>query len=331
MLRLNKTLLLLALFVTSIGFSSPAQSANEKITIAQYGKAKILLYLPLYVAMEDGLFEKRGLDVDLRFVGTPDQVFAAVISKNAQFGIADPIFTAISHEKGGPGKVVAIFITKLAASGLANNVKVPVIRTLQDLNGWRVSSAPEPSTIFTLMSGLKRKYSLDVPIIQAPPGEQIALLDAGKADIALDFEPNVSIAEDKGYRVVFDFSRFADPQAITGVMVTEDFIKARPETIQKFVDSLQEAINLMYSDPQVALRASHKAFPDVSEKVIRNAINRMMSAGIYPRSVVALDDLWQRSLRVRLDSGELKKPQATDVTVDNEFARQAQKDLVQAK
>jgi ABC-type nitrate/sulfonate/bicarbonate transport system substrate-binding protein len=39
------------------------RSSVDKVVIAQFGKEKFLLYLPLYVAMEEGLFLKRGLEV----------------------------------------------------------------------------------------------------------------------------------------------------------------------------------------------------------------------------------------------------------------------------
>ena len=77
---------------------------KEKVVISQFGKEKFLLYLPLYIAMEDGLFAKRGLDIDLRFVGNDDQIFATVISGDAMFGVGDPVFAAISREKGGPAE-----------------------------------------------------------------------------------------------------------------------------------------------------------------------------------------------------------------------------------
>ncbi len=326
-MRIDKKIFLFAAVFFLIGFSATAQTQPpEKIAIAQYGKERILFYLPLYVAMEEGLFAKRGLDVDLTFAGTPDHVFAAVISNDAQFGVSDPAFTAISHDKGGPGKVVVMMITKLAVSGVAKPA-IPPIKRPQQLNGLRIASPPEPSTTYTLINGLKRSFHLNAVIVQAPPGEQLALLDAGKADLALDFEPNVSVAEDKGYHVVFDLAAFTDPQVITGVTTTEDFIKSHPDTVQKLADGLQEAIDLIYSDPQVAFRVGAKLFPHLSDKVVHSAVNRMLSANMYPRSIVVPDELWQRTLKTRLDNGDLKKPQATSVAVDNDFALQAQKDV----
>jgi NitT/TauT family transport system substrate-binding protein len=309
-----------------------AQDApREHVTIAQFGKERFLLYLPLYVAMEEGLFAKHGLDVELKFAGNDDQIFAAVIGGSADFGMGDPVFTAISHDKGGPGKVIAMMLTSLGTRGITNNAKVPVIKTPQDLDGWRVSSLPEPSTTYTLLSEIKRNNHLDhMSIVQAAFGGQIALLEAGKVDIATDLEPNVSIYEDKGYRPVLDLTPWMDPQAITGIMTTEDTIKGRPQMVQKFVDSLQEAVNLMYSDPQSSYRVAKKIYPQLSDKVVRNAVDSLLSRHIYPHAIVVDDALWQRTLKTRLDSGELKQPQATNVAVDNDFAIEAGKDLAAA-
>lgn len=326
---LNRLLLvLLVLAALSISASHAQNTQPEKVIIVQWGKERILLYLPLYVAMEEGLFTKRGLDVDLQFGGNMDQVFATVISGSAQFGVADPVATAFSHDKGGPGKTIAMMLTKLAFSGVTNKDSVQEIKTPQDLDGLRVGSFPEPSTGFTLLNEIKHKNNLkNMTIVQAPIGGQIALLEAGKADLAIDSEPSVSIFEDKGYRVVFSLASMTDSQVITGITTTEDVIKNRPQTVQKIVDGVQEAINLIYNDPEIAYRVSRKLYPNLFDKVIHAAVDRMMSAGMYPRSVVVVDNLWQRTLKTRLDSGELRKPQTTDVAVDNRFAMQAQKDL----
>lgn len=92
------------------------------------------------------------------------------------------------------------------------------------------------------------------------------------------------------------------------------------------MDSLQEAVNLMYSEPQVSYAVAKKIYPNLADQVVHNAVDSVMSRHVYPHSIVVQDELWQRTLKTRLDSGELKKPQATDVAVDNEFALQAQKD-----
>jgi len=325
-------LLLLALAAFSISATHAQTTQPEKITIAQFGQERFLLYLPLYVAMEEGLFAKRELEVNLKFAGNDDQIFAAVISGEAQFGMGDPVFTAISHDKGGPGKVVAMMLTNLGTRGITNKDKVHEIKSPKDLDGLRVSSLPDPSTTYTLLSEIKRTNNLkNMSIVQAVFGGQIALLETGKVDIATDLEPTISIYENKGYRPVLDLTPWIEPQAITGITVTEETIQNHPQTVQKVVDSLQEAVNLMYKDPQAAYRVGKKIYPHLSDQVVHNAVDSVLSRHVYPHSVVVTDGLWQRTLKTRLDSGDLKKPQATEVAVDNRFAVQAQKDLSVAK
>lgn len=88
--------------------NSEKKSANEivKITVAQWGQEKYLIYLPFYIAQERGFFKDEGLDITVQFSGNDDQVFATVLKGEAQFGIGDPVFTAISREKGAKGKVI---------------------------------------------------------------------------------------------------------------------------------------------------------------------------------------------------------------------------------
>jgi NitT/TauT family transport system substrate-binding protein len=323
---LRSIVALLALQVMFISSSlADTDPQRERVVIAQFGKEKFLLYLPLYIAMEEGLFAKKGLDVDLRFAGNDDQIFATVISGAAQFGVGDPVFAAISREKGGPGKIVAVMVTKLGLAGYTNKATVPDVIKAHDATGLRIGSLPAPSTTYTLLSEFVRTNNLEgTKVVQAAIGTQLAALEAGRVDLAVDLEPTVSLAESKGYRVNFLFDRFTEPQAITGISTLESTIQKRPDLVQKVVSALQEGLDQLHAGSEVPLRVTRKLFPNLSEAVVQNAVKRMIDQGVYPRSVKVDDSYWQRTLRTRLDSGDLKKPQTIDTTVDNSFAEKTQ-------
>ncbi|MDB9509157.1 ABC transporter substrate-binding protein [Microcystis aeruginosa CS-338/01] len=78
----------------------------QKITIAQFGD--VFIYAPLYIAIDAGFFQKQGLDVSLISTGGDEKTWAAVISGNASFGVADPTFVAVSESRGQPGRVGSI-------------------------------------------------------------------------------------------------------------------------------------------------------------------------------------------------------------------------------
>jgi len=298
----------------------------EKVVIAQFGKEKFLLYLPLYVAMEEGLFLKRGLEVDLRFAGNDNHIFAAVISGAAQFGVGDPAFAAISREKGGPGKIVAGFVTKLGVFGYTNKPAVPNIINPEDAKGVRIGSLPSPSTTYTLLREFVRDNNLEstgTSISQIAIGAQLAALEANQVDVAVDLEPAVAIAESRGYRVNFEFDKFTEAQAITGVSTLESTIQKRPDLVQRVVSALQEGLTLSHSSPEIRSRVAQKLLPTLSPAVIDSALKRMFNSHVFPNSVRIEDTHWQRTLKTRLDSGDLQHPQKTEVTVDNTFADRA--------
>lgn len=320
------TSFVLSIFACQALYLAPTAYGDIKeVTIAQFGKEKFLLYLPLYIAMEEGIFEKNGVKINLKFAGNDNQIFATVMSGDAMFGVGDPVLAAISREKGFEGKVVGLMLTKLGLSGYTKDKSLPVVSKPSDLTGLRISSFQAPSTTYTLLSELIKNNQPQLErtkLVQVAVGGHLAALEAGQVDIAVDLEPNVSIAEDKGYRVIFGLSKFTEPQAITGITTLEETIKKNPDTVKAVITSLQQALNILHTDKEVGIRTAKKLFPQLSDTVLSHAVGRMMSEAMYPESIAVADDLWQRTLKTRLDSGELKKPQATEVTVDNQFAVQ---------
>jgi NitT/TauT family transport system substrate-binding protein len=319
---MKKFILTLALLC----FTVTAHAAElTKVKIGQWGAENILLYLPLYVAMEEGYFKQNGVDASIVYTGNDDKTFAAVVSGDVDFGFADPVFTALAAEKGLQAKTVALILNNLGFSGYTDKADIPEIKNAADLAGLRISSFPQPSTTYTVLSELKKKTPQlkDTKIVEGGFGTAYAMLQSKQVDIALDFEPAVSIAEDKGARVIMNLADFMDRQAVTGLNVMQKTIDQRPETVQAVVTGLQQAITAMYQDRTVAYRTTDKLFPQLGGKIVHRAVDRMMKDAMYPESVIVRGDLWQRTLKMRLDSGELKKPQATSLAVDNRFAEKA--------
>jgi len=314
-----------AILVLSL-LALPARA--EQIVISQFGKEKFLLYLPLYVAMEEGFFAKRGLEVVLKFAGNDDQIFASVMSGEADIGVGDPVFAAIAKEKGFPGRVVAEMVKKLGLTGLAKRNDIQPVKTLADLSGRTICSLPSPSTTFTLLSEMLEKNSIEnTKIVQVAIGSQVAALASGRCDIALDLEPGATIAESNGLRSVFSFDSFTVPMTITGFQTTQKVIDRKPQVIQAAVTALQEAILTLQTNPEAALRTTRRIFPNLSDEIVRGATKRMMDLNVYPSTVVVEDDSWQRTLKVRLESGQLKHSQRLEDSVDNSFALNALKEL----
>lgn len=303
-------------------FAGPlrAEPKLKKIRIAQYGQAKFLLYLPVYLAEQQGLLAKRGIAVEWSFAGNDEQVFASLISGSADFALSDPVFTAIAAERGFKAKVVAQVVKRLAIYGLARNSAQPEIREPAQLKGLRVSSLPPPSTTFTLLKSLERSLGEgSFQIVPVAIGAQQALLESSRVDLVVDLEPAASLAEAKGRKVVFDLAGFTEPQTITGLMTTDKFLAEHPSEVKALVSGVSESLSAINSSPEQALAGAKEIFPDISAAVLKRAIERSIKSGCYPITAKVNEEDWGRSIKTRVESEELKTIPVFSAVVDNSF------------
>jgi len=329
---MNKIILTFAsvLLLVLSGCNSCNQKPTEtiKVTVAQWGQEKYLIYLPFYIAQEKGLFKDEGLDISIKFSGNDDQVFATVLKGEAQFGIGDPVFTAIAREKGANGKVVASIVNGVALWGLTNNPKISNITTADQLAGLRIGTFPQPSTTYTLIKNTIMKGGdklKNTKIVEALFGAQIALLESNSADIAMDLEPGASIAESNGYRIVYSMPQFFGDFSFTGLTTTDDFIKSNPVTVQKIVNALEKACRYAHTDIDGTIKVAQSLFPTQKPEVIANAVRRMINEKTIPEHAFTSVAGWKNAIDVRVEVGDLKSADASDQSLDNSFAEKAKK------
>jgi ABC-type nitrate/sulfonate/bicarbonate transport system substrate-binding protein len=91
------------------------------IKLAQWGQ-KHLLYLPLYVAVYGDTLKQHNINVELIYSGNDDDVFTAVANGTADFGVGDPIFTALHENIDKNITCVGIFVQRMAAWGITNQL-----------------------------------------------------------------------------------------------------------------------------------------------------------------------------------------------------------------
>ncbi len=324
---MNKQILnLIIASVILIGFSGcdKKQSENNntltKVTVAQWGQEKYLIYLPLYVAMEQGYFKKHGLDIKLKFSGNDDQVFATVIKGDAAFGVGDPIFAAIAQEKGFPARVIGTLVSGVAIWGVTKNQDMKVIENPSELAGLRIGTFPEPSTNYTLIKNLIQKENLQgTKIIQSAIGSEIALLESDEADMVMQIEPLASISEAKGYKIVYSSPKFHGKFAFTGITTTKDYLDANKVIAQGFVKALDEAMQASHANPKLSIDVAVKLFPKLDKKIIENAINRMLEEETYPKHVAVDKEGWDNAVKIRKSLGDIKSLDAIKDRDDNSY------------
>ena len=304
--------------------SDPAGSSrlHTHITIAQYGH--MLLYLPVYVAKAKGYFDDEGLTVELVSTGGDEKTFAAVASGYAQYGVADPVFTAIAREQGKGGKVIASLVNGVPFWGVTFRKDIQPIKELADFAGSRIAVYDEPSTNYAVMAdALNRAHVRGATIVQGSYGALLPMLRAGKADIAMELEPNVSIAEASGASVVYSLSERIQEFAFTGLTTSDDYLAKNSQQAQAVVRALARAVANVHEDPTGALTIAEAEFPELPKPIVRSALYRLLSGNVIPSSLILTPTAWRNAVDVRRSLGEIKGTADFDQNVDMTLAKQA--------
>lgn len=315
-------ILALALVAGPVGCKKEVLTSPSPVTIAQFGD--LLLYIPLYLAADEGLFAKQGLDVRIISTGGDDKTYAAVISGSAQFGLADPTFVAIAREKGQTGTVVALIINGMPNYGVALSKDKPAIREPRELQGRTVASVPAPSTSYALLKKLYESAGLQPAIRQVSAPALVPTLQAGEADYAVLIEPWVSGVVASGGHVAFSLMDYYREFALTGLTCSSETLRKDPETIGKIVTALTESVKLFYNDEARTLRVAQKHFANENQENLKAGLARMRADKIFPRSLIVTENAWQAAIQLRKDTGDLAgTPLPMADYVENRFAAQA--------
>lgn len=293
----------------------------ETIRVAQFGE--IFIYLPLYLADVKGFFADEGLRIQIINTGGDHQTFAAVIGGSATFGVADPTFVAIAQEQGMGGKVIASIVNGVPFWGVTNNHAIPEITDPAQLEGFSVATFASPSTAYMLQSEMFRSAGLNPNIRQGAFGTLWTMVEAGHADIALELEPNVSIAVNQGGKVLYSLAEIYGDFAIAGVMITEETARRRPELVQSFVNALQRAMKFAHTYPDKVIYYAEKIFPDIDRDISASAIKRIIDTNTFPQNVLISEEAWDRAVKLRMEAGDIRSLETARGVLDMSFARNA--------
>jgi NitT/TauT family transport system substrate-binding protein len=298
---------------------SPSSANLQNVTIAQ--AFQVFLYAPLYVAQNQGFFKDQGLNVNITTAGGDQEAFAALLSGDAQFAVGDPTFTAISGEKGQPGVVLASVLSGVPFWGVAKS-NVPVITSPAMLKGYKIATYPAPNTAYELQLAMFKSANLQPNIVQIAPGGLLPALAAGKVDIALELEPNVSTAIANGDHIVYSLSSYYPTFALTGLTALPSYVQNNSSTAQKIVNALKQADDYIRANPTSTADFLGTMF-QVSSTIAESAVQNMLAAKVIPDSLVVDPAGWSAAIQLQVETGDLKQTEPYSTYVNTTFAQQA--------
>jgi NitT/TauT family transport system substrate-binding protein len=278
-------------------------------------------YAPLFVAIEKGYFEEAGFDVTVTQGGNVEPpVLVASGKSDYIYGSMDDVPLAVQEDLG---------LIAVAASRQVNAFGVMTapgsgIEEPKDLEGKKLA-LPSAGASRTLFSPFVDANGIDeslIEIVSVSGRGTVAALLSGEVDAAsgASYTNLLRVQEempDAG------FIAYADHGVATigsGLVTTRERTEEEPEEVRAFVQAFLRGLADTLEDPQGAVDATAAFFPDAvssySDPVaVVEAVNTMVQSplGRMP------EEVWERTVEVLLEAGDLKEAQSMDTYFTNEF------------
>jgi len=297
-------LALTASFAACLAFvsSPPAFAEGKKAVISQAFQS--MLYLPLYVGIDQGFFTAQGLDLEKQTAGSPTVALNAVISKSADFSLHGPEWTAIAASKGAQVGIIANVVNGAAVWIAAT----PDFKfdSVKDLKGEKVVTGTMPTTSTSLFIKLLKENGMDantdVEMIQVPIGSEPGPFMAKQAKVAVMYEPGVDQVVAKGMKVVVGFPKLYGAYAFSAITARND---VDPDAAQRLVKGLETALRFMPANEARTIEIAKAEFSSLDPAVVEAAVKRMIADGVYPNSVDITADALKISMNTQIALGNL--------------------------
>jgi NitT/TauT family transport system substrate-binding protein len=305
---------------------SPAPSQGPQPVVVSEA-VHTLLYLPAYHAQRQGYFAEEGLSVRIDTAGTPTNAISALISGNADFVLADPMYVPISRQNGAHLKVVGEIVGRIALWALARNPGVTAF-DYDHIKGHVVSTNQRPTTAYTytqlFFTSLGLVDGQNVRILQTQPGSEVAPLLSGEADFTVALEPGAATAEvHGGAHVVYSWPASIGPRVFAGLSTREQLITEHRQTVVRFVRAISRALTDIQAHPDDALITAQYSFPQIEPKVLQVAVARLIHERVFPESPFISEASWSGAVEARRFVGDLKSEAPYLDNFDTDVVRDA--------
>jgi len=207
----------------------------EKITVAA---AEYLTGALVYVAEDQGYFEKNGLDVTIKGYGSGKACAGALIDGEADIATsADNVFVSNSFEHTDL-RILGAVATKQVKELVAIKEGITTINDLigKNIGVTKKSGAEFQLGVFLTLNGLSQQ---DVELVDLKPSEMLEAISNGDVDAVFVWNPYLyNIKKKLGENIV---SWHGGDDFYFVLLTKEDWIEHNPAAAERFMKSLLDA------------------------------------------------------------------------------------------
>lgn len=300
--------------------NDPASGELTKVSIV-LGFTASPEYSPAFVALEKGYFREEGYDVEIVQGGNVEPTVLVATGQNDYlFGSMDDVPLAAQEGLG---------LRAVAANRQVNAFGIMTapdsgISTPKDLEGKQVAlpSAGASRLLWSPFVSLNGVDESKVEIVSVSGRATVTALLSGDVDAAsgASYTNLVRVREDMPDAGWLAYADYGVGTIGSGLVTTESKIEESPDEVRGIVRAFLRGLNDSLTEHQFAVDSVEKYFPEGISAYqdpiqVITTVNEMVGKPLGQMS----DEVWQATVDVLVQAGDLESPQPLDVYYTNEF------------
>jgi NitT/TauT family transport system substrate-binding protein len=208
----------------------------------------------MFMAQQEGLFKKNGLDVELVHIPSSSRGIQTILAGEIAFSFMDGANEVQADIKGANIALVAGATNRQVFSLMAR----PEIKKIGDLRGkkigiTRIGSSTHTSALFALgTAGLKPSDYQILPLMEVP--NILTALMAGQVDAGVVSPPTNSRARKAGLNELMNLAKEGPEYVSVGVGTSRSYINANEDIVRRVVRCYAEGVYLFKTNKEMALK-----------------------------------------------------------------------------
>ncbi len=278
-LRRVRTVLLVLLSIASVAScSKAADNPAPTLDEVDIGYSRLRISLPVFVAKERGIFEKHGIQANLRVYDTAQPLMQALVE--GQVDIAGYTALPITFNGMLRSNKELYFVTTMVEDQdhrisyllrpATQPGQSPELNAVSDLKGKTIGILPTIAyrawlEVILRQNGLDPDK--DVTIQQVAPAQQPLTLKSGGVDALFTNDPAATSAIESGVAELLTDAvhcpkHIKDPFPFGSFNVSKHWADQNPELFRRLVAALDEAVTYVNQNPAAAKQAMIPYLPE---------------------------------------------------------------------
>lgn len=307
-----------------------AKGGDGKTKVVLNEVAHSIFYAPMYVAIEEGYFEEKGIELTLVTGFGADKTMTAVLTDEADIGFMGSESTIYTYA-GGTEEYVVNFaqLTQRAGNFLVSREPVEDFSwdmlVGKDVLGGRAGGMPEMVFEYILekngidpMADVRIDQSIDF-------GSTAAAFSGGQGDYTVEFEPHATSLEQKGEGyVVASLGEDSGYVPYTSFSAKKSYLEKNRDTVQAFTDALQKGMDYVRNHtPAEIAEVIAPQFPETEMDTLTTIVERYYNQDTWKENLIFEESSFDLLQNILEDSGVLEKRVPYGDLVTAEFAQKA--------